>query len=299
MTNSKKRSILKKIPVIALVMCMFICFCGSIVFIGCSKNDTSSDKLDYYDNSDNLYVDVVANDGFSFDINFVTKEKIKDVKYLSIISDLDTDLVDINVINNTIDSYSNYKYKDFYCADYMFDCTLKTQVDEYIINGIVLEINGQKKKLEFKNPIKYKKGEENTIFNENFQVRAFANGFSSSMINSDEKPVYKFYANKKLTIEKIETIAGLNVDVSVFLNNDKTKYELPLEVEEKTEVIIEVKYTSDTMNSFSYVLPNLNIVYSVDGTKNVCNGIISFNPTELVSNDLKEIDNFVDYIISK
>ena len=74
MKNSKKRSILKKIPVIALVMCMFICFCGSIVFIGCSKNDTSSDKLDYYDNSDNLYVDVVANDGFSFDINFVTKE---------------------------------------------------------------------------------------------------------------------------------------------------------------------------------------------------------------------------------
>lgn len=54
MTNSKKRSILKKIPVIALVMCMFICFCSSIVFIGCSKNDTSSDKLDYYDNSDNL-----------------------------------------------------------------------------------------------------------------------------------------------------------------------------------------------------------------------------------------------------
>lgn len=283
----------KKKMLICILIISLLCI------VGCSKNNTSSDKLDYYDNSDNLYVDVVANDGFSFDINFVTKEKIKDVKYLSIISDLDTDVVDINVINNTIDSYSNYKYKDFYCADYMFDCTLKTQVDEYIINGIVLEINGQKKKLEFKNPIKYKKGEENTIFNENFQVRAFANGFSSSMINSDEKPVYKFYANKKLTIEKIETIAGLNVDVSVFLNNDKTKYELPLEVEEKTEVIIEVKYTSDTMNSFSYVLSNLNIVYSVDGTKNVCNGIISFNPTELVSNDLKEIDNFIDYMISE
>ena len=179
----------------------------------------------------------------------------------------------------------------------------------------MLEINGQKKKLEFKNPIKYKKGEENTIFNENFQVRAFANGFSSSMINSDEKPVYKFYANKKLTIdklesipirhktavtiEKIETIAGLNVDVSVFLNNDKTKYELPIEVDEETEVTIEVKYTSNTMNSYSYVLSNLNIEYNVAGEKNICSGVISFSPTELASNDLKEIDNFVDYIISK
>lgn len=276
----------------ALIICLFC-------VAGCSKDDTESSKKAYYDNSDNIYVDVVANDGFSFDINFVTKEKIREVNYLSIISDLDTSEFDISVINNTIDSYSNYKYKGFYCADFMFDCELKTQANEYIIRGIVLEINGQKKKIEFKNPIKYKKGEENTIFNEDFQVRAFANGFSSSIINSNERPVYKFYANKKLTIEKIETIAGLNVDVSVFLNNDKTKYKLPLEVSEKTEVVIEVNYESNIMDSFSYVLSNLNIVYSVDGKENVCNGIISFNPTELVSNDLKEIDKFIDYMISK
>ena len=74
---------------------------------------------------------------------------------------------------------------------------------------------------------------------------------------------------------------------------------MPLEVSEKTEVVIEVNYESNIMDSFSYVLSNLNIVYSVDGKENVCNGIISFNPTELVSNDLKEIDKFIDYMISK
>lgn len=53
------------------------------------------------------------------------------------------------------------------------------------------------------------------------------------------------------------------------------------------------------MNSYSYVLSNLNIEYNVAGEKNICSGVISFSPTELASNDLKEIDNFVDYIISK
>ena len=42
MTNSKKRSILKKITVIALVMCMFICFCGDVVFAAYKKYSTYS-----------------------------------------------------------------------------------------------------------------------------------------------------------------------------------------------------------------------------------------------------------------
>ena len=284
---------IKKIIAALLVLSMMI-------LGACAKKEEKTDVKDYYDNSANISVNIASEEILSFDMVFFTKEKVDEVEVLNLIGDdINNDTFQISLMNNTADIYRNHKYKSLYCSDWLIDCKSDKDNAEYKINGIVLKINGEVRRIDFGKPLEYINKPGNDIFDEELQVMLFSNEFPSSMINSGEFAGYQFVANEKMKIEKIHVGNNMNTEVKLFLNDDKiTEYSLPVEVEAGTKVNMEIAYNSDELNKFSYVLTNLYVTYSIDGQQRTRKGAMQFSPTSPVDNKLTKIDSLIDFVIS-
>ncbi len=286
----------KKIVSMSVVAIMLCCLCA------CGKQGTGNEKVeDIYDASKDIVVDVVSSNGLCFNLDFFTKKRIKKVKCIGISgNEIDSETFKINVFNNTIDVYSGHKYKGLYCSTWMFELMPNDDANEYEINAIELDIDGKIKKVVFEEPMKLYVGEGNDIFGNKLQMSMFANEVSSSILNSGEYMPYKFVANNKLTLEEIYAKGGLKIDTKIYLNgNMNEEYTLPLELEAGTSIDILISYNSDKISQFDYVLTNLYMSYTVDGITETNKGAICFSPTSPVSEDLREIDAYIDYITSK
>lgn len=112
--------------------------------------------------------------------------------------------------------------------------------------------------------------------------------------------MYSYVANKTLVLNEIKAGAGLDVDIKIYINDDKTKeYGLPLEVEAGTKVDMEIAYSSKVRNKFSYVLTNLYTRYSVGEEEYTRKGVIVFSPTSPVDEKLEKIDAYIDDVVGE
>lgn len=279
--------------------------CVSIILVllaaGCSDAEKDQEALEYYDNSRYISIDVVSGNVLCFDIVLFTKEKVNSVECIGLAGEgISAETFNVSVINNTIDIYREHKYKNLYCSDWMIECNSNDENTNYVINEIELMIDGAVRKITFDKPLEYNTGMGNDIFNEELEVYSFPNEFASSLINSGEYVEYSFVANKKLEIKEIYTESEINPDVKVFLNeNRKKEYSLPLQVEAGTKIDMEISYSSNKLNRFNYVLTNLYVTYIVDGREYTRKGVIVFSPTSPVDGQLRIIDSYIDYVLSK
>lgn len=273
----------------------------TLLAAGCSDAEKSQDVLEYYDNSKYISIDVVSGNVLCFDLVLFTKEKVNNVECIGLAGEgIGADTFQVSVINNTIDIYREHEYKNLYCSDWMFECKPNDENTDYVINEIELMIDGTVRKITFDTPITYNTAMGNDIFDEELEVYSFPNEFASSVINSGEYMEYSFVANKKLEIKDVYTEGDIKPDVKIFLNENREKeYSLPLEVEAGTKIDMEISYSSNNLNEFNYVLTNLYATYSVDGQEYTRKGVIVFSPTSPVDSELKKIDSYIDYILSR
>lgn len=261
---------------------------------GCSKKIN-----DYYDNSEYIRIDVSSGDVLCFDIAFFTKEKMQTVEFVGFEGEgFGSNSFDVTVINNSLDMYGDIPYRELYCSDWMLECKNGDNAAECTISAMVLKLNGESKKITFDEPLKYRAGEGNDMFSGKLVFSMFANEFASSIINSGDPALYCFQAKENVTLKEIKAGAGLDVKVSVFLNDDlNTEYSLPLKIKAGTKVTMNVTYTSETLNKFNYVLTNLYMLYSTEGEEYTGKAVIVFSPTSPVDENLEKIYTYIDDVI--
>lgn len=273
-----------------------------LLIVGCSnKKEENKSKSEYYDNSEYIAVDVIANNVLCFDLVFFTANKVESVEFIGFAGEgVKNDSFEVSVINNTLDIYRDHEYKDLYCSDWMFECKPDEDTTQCSINLMELKLDGEIKQIVFNEPLKYRVGEGNDIFNEELQPIAFPNEFASSMINSGESAIYSYIANNDVVLNEVIAGADIDVEVKIYLNEDKTQeYSLPLKVKSGTKVDMEIAYKSNAQNRFSYVLSNLYITYSVGEEKYTKKGVFVFSPTSPVDEKLKKIDAYIDEILGE
>ena len=275
----------------------FMIICASVILVtGCEKK---KNVIDYYDNSDNIQIDV-SSEILSFDIVLLTTNKVSDVSFLTCNGEnIDTSKINVSLINNSLESYANLKKEGLYCSDWLIDIEFLEE-GYYKIDNMTLNVDGTEKVLEFKHPIEYTKAGGNDIINEEFYCTSFPCEFPSSMIGTEETIQYEFMTDVDCTFK------GLNVknffdlsDAVYYVNDVSKKQELPIALKKGDKVFVKLNYKKhkEAINQYSYLITNMEVNYELDGNEIVRNGAIVFNPVSPMDEKNKKLDKFVDNVL--
>ena len=129
-----------------------------MLFSGCGMTKQSSNVEDYYDNSKNIKANISSN-YFGLDVVLLTKKKVDKVEFLTCNGEnIDTSKMNVSIINNSLDSYSNIKTNGLYCSDWLLEITFEDN-SNYSIKNMTLVVDGVERVLEFDEPLKYNKEE--------------------------------------------------------------------------------------------------------------------------------------------
>ncbi|MBQ8828092.1 MAG: hypothetical protein IJZ90_03020, partial [Clostridia bacterium] len=270
---------------------------------GVSSNDSNTNEkvLEYYDNSDCINIDVASGNSLCFDIVFFTKEKVKNVEFVSCTGENIDNNYTVSIFDNTIDIYRDHCYRTLYCSDWMIEMIVTEEKADFAINSITLLVDEEKKEIDFSTPISFCSDSGNDMINDELCATYFPNEFSSTMINSNEVLEYSFAAESDCTIKNISIGAGIELaNPQYCINGVKTVSDvLPIDVKKGETFTINFSYESSDLNRFSYVQTNLSLTYEIDGVETTRKGVVIFNPTSPVDEELERIDSYIDFVISK
>lgn len=287
-----------------LLITVLICIC----VMGCANkekdngdNENTASK-DWYDDSDYIKIDCTSS-AFGYSLTFLTKEQVKDVKYVSCTGENvdENTFSNVKIVDNTLENVKDFKYKGLYCSRWMIEADVNTD-GEYKIDSVTLIVDGDKKTLSFKNPIKYtKQSDMNYVVNDEFSAVSFPNEFTVQFFQSGEKCKYEIVAKKDFKLMGVEAGGGAKViDVEYTVNGViKDMSEDGIDVKANDEISIDLGYELDDTNDLYYVLTNLFIKYNVDGEDKTSVGPISFKPLSPMDAELNKLKNYMDLMIEQ
>ena len=287
----------KEFWLVKFLLMFFVTF----ALCGCSKkSEVNQSNSAYYDNSDNIMIDVTAST-FGFDIAFLTEEKINSV-YLASYSGtgLDYENTQYFIYNNSLDLYSDYKYKGLYCSDWMIEFSFPDN-SSVSIDSIALSINGEKRVVTFDNPLKYSNvSSYEYIINDVLYATNFPNEFSSAVINSDQVFTYEFEAAEACVLREVEMEGPLDIDIEGIMVNDLDVDGLSdgISLSQGDKLTMNLSYHGKELNECSYVMGDFILTYDIDNTEKQSTAVVVFNPLSPMDNKLVKLKTFADYIIA-
>ena len=274
-------------------VCIILIWIYVFLLLGCNKNIEKK----YYDNSKDIHINITSSI-LSFNLTFITSDKIKEVKYLLCQGkNFDYDNVNVSIVNNSLDMYKDKKIDGLYCSNWTVNIEFE-QEGYYEVDSLTLELDGEKKEIEFTDPIKYTKGEENNIINDEFKCDVFPCSFPSSYVENDEVIQYEFNAEKNFKL--LETTFSDYFDASVikvFLNDKEVGF--PVDIKEGDNFTFKIKFSSQNkrVNKYCYVMGNLFIKYEFNGNEIKRNGALVFDPISPMDEKLDKLKELIDYVV--
>lgn len=221
----------KNIVISFLILCVMLIGCGQ-------KNTTNVNE--FYDNGKFICVDVQA-DVISFNLALLTKNKIKEVNYLSVGGEDVSPTEFSGEINaNMVELIENYHYRGLYFSYWMVTVTPNKKITTAEINNMNISVDGEKKKIEFATPIKFVSG-SGTKFSGALEAATVPNEFSSSFIDNTQTCVYTWNATNKLKITDIKANAFIKPHIKS-INQESIESDLTSEKEVSGDVTAEVVF---------------------------------------------------------
>lgn len=259
----------------------------------------------FYYNSSQIYVHSESEDNLTFDIAVFSKEKLSEVKGVGIESTTnESEDFLITITDQTVDQLKKHRYKGLYTNVLSVELKPQNKVKECVINRLILNLNGQPQKIEFKTPIRHKFSGGNK-FTEELRPAVIPNDFSSSFINqTNELFIYEFNASQNITLTKISCLDFLKIHgLTIWINDIKTDHaNLPLEIKSGQNVKLGFNYTGNTLTEMDYVATNLKIEYTKgsDNTPLSNEVFLIFHPIyPIENNDYSHIDKMIHSIIKE
>ncbi len=297
-----KKTFFLKLEILLMTFFVFICINGCTNKEKDSNNEDNIASAQWYDDTDYIKIDCTSS-AFGYSLTFLTKEQINDVKYVSCTGrNVDENTFsNIVVTDNTLDSVKDFKYKGLYCSRWGIDGDVNKD-GEYTIDSVTLIVDGDKRTLNFKEPIKYKKQTDvNYVVNEDFSAVSFPNEFPIQFFENDETCEYEIIANKEFKLLGVESGGGVDVrDVEYSVNGiTKDMLDEGIDIKADDEVKINLGYKMDNINDLYYVLTNLTIKYVVDGENKTSIGPISFKPLSPMDEEFDKLKNYIDLMIEQ
>jgi hypothetical protein len=273
---------------------LLLTFVAGVLMIGCSRKNEESREVDYYDNSDNIQIDV-SSEVLSFDVVLLTKDKLSDVRFVACSGkNLDASNINVSILNNSLDSYSDSKTEGLYCSDWLIDMEFAEEGD-YEIDSLTLNVNGTEKVLEFKYPLKYKKEGGNDVINGQFYNTFVQSELPSSIIGTDETVQYEFETGVDCTFKGLNIKDFFDLSDAIYYVNGE-KQELPISLKKGDKVYVQMNYKehNDDINQYTYLLTNIEAVYELDGNEIVRSNAIVFDPISPMDEENEKLDLFVN-----
>lgn len=293
----KRRKIMRQKTLILLV-----CMCFLLVGLcACENSDSETESQNFFVNADNIHINLNASI-LSFDISFLTADKIKDLTYLTCKGkNVNPSKIKVSVTDNRLDSYENLRTEGLYCSDWLIDMTFEED-GEYEIEAITFRIDGTEKTVTFDNPLKYTKGEVEGVFNDELYCSYFPCEFSSSMIGSDEWIEYDFNSDVDCTLTEIKLRSYFDIsDAEYYLNGAEQKSTLPIDLKKGDALKVRIHFSNcdDTVDAYSYLMTNLEYRYQYNGETKIKSRAVVFNPLSPMDDKNEKLIDFVKHMVGK
>ena len=285
------RRIVKKMMVVMMSVCMLV--------TGCSKKTTTHHQKDFYDNADNIKVNVMA-DVLSFDVAFFTEKKVENVTLVSCNGEnIDLSKMNISIVNNSMDSYANLKKDGLYCSDWLIDFQFEED-GYYRVDKLRLKVDGKDRELTFTDPLECTKESTDEAEENDFYCTVFPNGFSSEIIGTEDTFKYEFGAEKDCVFKGINALDYFNLDsAKYYLEDDEQEQQLPISLKKGEKLTVKLQYNKpdERINPYSYVLTDLEYLYEVSGKEVKRKEAVVFNPISPMDEKMKMLDAFEKYVV--
>ncbi|MBO4484299.1 MAG: hypothetical protein J5738_02810 [Lachnospiraceae bacterium] len=274
---------------------------GVLLYIiaGCGKEEKSLESI--YDNSDAVHIDVKA-ESFGFEIVILSKEKVQSLTLVSYSGkNLDYANTKTTCINNSLEIYRNYRYKGFYCSNWMLEFTFPSN-SNIEIDSVTLGIDGEKRVLTFAQPIRYSNSADyKYIINDELYAMTFPNEFSSSALKGNGRYHYLFGAARDCVVKGINTSGNVKIvnpyfsvnDIPVSLGNDG------IALKAGDQLSIELSLQGDGADEYSYCISDFIVTYEVDGVERKSSAALVFNPLSPMDDELNNLKLFVDHKLNE
>ena len=272
---------------------------------GCGNSPEQKAEKTYYDNSGEISVDYSYDDMLEFRLGILTTDRVKEVQPVNLIGDgFEEEAFSLSVINATMEQYENHKYRGLYCSYWLFECSNDLEPGEYVINGINLLIDGEARTVSFAEPLRFTKLAEDEyrgfFDSDGLQCGSFANDFGTEFINSGEQAGYSFRALENLTIEAVTMRnSDITVTAEVYLNGNDRPCTFPVAVKEGDTVKLSLSLQSDSISRAYDIMTELQIHMHTEDREIVKSGIVCFESLSPISDDLREVDVFIDTILNE
>lgn len=277
----------KKIVISFLIVC--------VMFNGCGQKNTTKVN-EFYDNGKHISVDIQA-DVISFNLALLTKDKIKEVSYLSVGGEDVSPTEFSGEINaNMVELIENYYYRDLYFSYWMVTVTPNEKVTAAEINNMNINVDGEKKKIEFETPIKFVSG-DGTKFSGTLEAATVPNEFSSNFIDNTQTCVYTWNATSRLKITDIKANAFIEPHIKS-INQESVESDLISEKDVSGEVTAEVAFEPLQECKFQSICTTMTINYETEQGEDEFRTPLVFDPVyPLNEGNLENIEAFMDEII--
>lgn len=274
---------IKKIIIWGILSCILLTACSKTTNVKMVSNTTMADKIIFTEDNNEIKICVdfiYDNDTPNIEINGLIGTGLEDAQYEGkvIIEDFEKD----------------FSYKDNSLCSYIVTINAGNKKENDIINieGILLNIDGEDKEIEFENALKYTFIDEKNNNAEDLQSDSIPSDFCG--IDTDLSYAYK--AGNDITINSINTNGLLNIDnLEIYVNDnyigDLSK--LPIELSKGDRIAFNiVPQLVENQYNWTNVYTNMIVNYSVDNKEYVNISDLSLLPIES-EDDIKEVIDFM------
>lgn len=252
----------------------------------------------------NIFINSKSPDVLSFNIALFSKEKINIIDYIGLEgTDINNNDYSVNIIDNNIDSFNSYKYKELYIQYIMVEITRKNNIESCNFENLIINVDGVRQSLHFSTPVNHKFTDGN-VFSEDLQISVMPNEFPSNFINNDQERVtYEFYAAEDIVLQDIYFDDFLSVSNVIYAigDEDAHKAEFPINIKKGQTIKIAFSFDSKSANNLSYLATNIyfNYLTKSDNEKHFNSALVVFDPIyPFFENDNTNINKIIDSLLN-
>ncbi|MCI8409281.1 MAG: hypothetical protein HFJ09_08450 [Lachnospiraceae bacterium] len=281
------------------IVVFFLLLC--VMLTGCGKKSTT-EVHEFYDNGKYISVDVQA-DVISFNLALLTKDKVKEVNYLSLGGE-DVSPTDFSgeIDANMVEQIENYHYRDLYFSYWLVTVTPNEEVTTAEINNMNISVDGEKRKIEFSTPIKFSSG-SGTKFSGALEASVVPNEFSSSFIDNTQTCIYTWNATEKLKITDIKANAFIEPHIK-FINEEKIESDKTSEKELSGSVTAEIVFKPLVECKFQSICTTMTVKYETEKGEDEFRTPLVFDPVYPINEEKSDnikllMDEIIDHTYQK
>lgn len=281
------------------IVVFFLLLC--VMLTGCGKKSTT-EVNEFYDNGKYISVDVQA-DVISFNLALLTKDKVKEVNYLSLGGE-DVSPTDFSgeIDANMVEQIENYHYRDLYFSYWLVTVTPNEEVTTAEINNMNISVDGEKRKIEFATPIKFSFG-SGTKFSGALEASVVPNEFSSSFIDNTQTCIYTWNATEKLKITDIKANAFIEPHIKS-INEEKIESDKTSEKELSGPVTAEIVFKPLVECKFQSICTTMTVKYETEKGEDEFRTPLVFDPVYPISEEKPDnikllMDEIIDHTYQK